>query len=267
MGATHILPLQKALDRMNLKIHEVSSQLTGASGLRRIRAILRGEREPEKLVELCDAQVLCKKRQRMIGALRGRYTEEQLFARRQALPGGEFYPKQILGGDRRRAAVLKDLPRGLPPRPPAPNPGGVSAPDPPRLAAQKVHPNAPQIEQLRAPLTRLCGGHERQPVADVNRVFGAANRGRGGPGPEPMADAQTFHRLAGAGTRQSAEGPAAGNGQTLSRSSRPLVWRGGSEFGPEQASGAGWLLPVGASDARRAGGQHRGGAQSRRIIL
>lgn len=51
MGAAHVQHMQKALERMNVKIHDVLSRLTGESGLRLVRAILEGARDPQALVE------------------------------------------------------------------------------------------------------------------------------------------------------------------------------------------------------------------------
>ena len=49
--------MQKALERMNIKLHDVISSLTGASGLAVVRAILAGERDPAALLELCDVRI------------------------------------------------------------------------------------------------------------------------------------------------------------------------------------------------------------------
>jgi hypothetical protein len=43
---------QQALERMNLKFHDVISDLDGVSGLKVVRAILAGEREPQALLLL-----------------------------------------------------------------------------------------------------------------------------------------------------------------------------------------------------------------------
>jgi transposase len=56
MADSHEQHLQKALDRMNLKIHDVISDLTGVSGLKMVEAILAGERNPVALLALCDPQ-------------------------------------------------------------------------------------------------------------------------------------------------------------------------------------------------------------------
>ena len=45
-AASHIQHMQKALTEMNLQLHHVVADITGATGLRIIRAILAGERDP-----------------------------------------------------------------------------------------------------------------------------------------------------------------------------------------------------------------------------
>jgi hypothetical protein len=45
-AAPHIEHMQKALTEMNLQLHHVVTDITGATGLRIIRAILAGERDP-----------------------------------------------------------------------------------------------------------------------------------------------------------------------------------------------------------------------------
>ena len=49
-AATHVQHMQKALERMNVKLHDVISSLTGVSGLAVVRALLDGERDPERLL-------------------------------------------------------------------------------------------------------------------------------------------------------------------------------------------------------------------------
>jgi alkylation response protein AidB-like acyl-CoA dehydrogenase len=48
-AASHIQHMQKALTEMNLQLHHVVADITGSTGLRIIRAILAGERDPEVL--------------------------------------------------------------------------------------------------------------------------------------------------------------------------------------------------------------------------
>ncbi len=53
-AASHIQHMQKALTEMNLQLHHVVADITGATGLRIIRAILAGERDPAALARLRD---------------------------------------------------------------------------------------------------------------------------------------------------------------------------------------------------------------------
>ena len=56
----HINHMQKALILMNIRLKEVISQVHGVSGMRVIRAILKGERNAEKLACLCHSAILTK---------------------------------------------------------------------------------------------------------------------------------------------------------------------------------------------------------------
>ena len=53
--AQHIQHIHKSLERMNLKLHLVVSNIVGVTGLRIIRTILAGERDPLKLAALRQA--------------------------------------------------------------------------------------------------------------------------------------------------------------------------------------------------------------------
>ena len=79
-AASQVQKLQQALERMNIKFHDVISDLTGVSGLKVIKAILAGEREPERLLELCDKQIQKKKSERGLASWHGVWAPEHLFA-------------------------------------------------------------------------------------------------------------------------------------------------------------------------------------------
>ena len=102
-AASHVQHMQKALERMNIKLHDVISSLCGVSGLAVVRAILAGERAPERLLALCDPQIQRAKGDRVKEALRGTWAEEHLFALRQALQSWEHYQGQIAECDRQIA--------------------------------------------------------------------------------------------------------------------------------------------------------------------
>lgn len=148
MAASHVQHMQQALERMNVKFHDVITSLTGTSGLKVIRAILAGEREPQQLLALCDVQIRNKKAAAVCESLRGTWKAEHLFALRQALEGWEFYQQQIQQCDAAIAAVLREQA--------GPDEPGSSI-TPPRKPAQG---NAPDIQGLHGMLMKLCGHND-----------------------------------------------------------------------------------------------------------
>jgi len=54
--ASHIQHMQKALMEMNVQLHHVVSDITGVTGMRIIRAIVAGERDPGTLAEMRDVR-------------------------------------------------------------------------------------------------------------------------------------------------------------------------------------------------------------------
>jgi transposase len=145
LAASHVQHLQKALERMNVKLHDVISSVVGVSGLKVIRAILAGQRDPLTLLGLCDVQIQKKKADAVKEALRGTWKAEHLFALQQALELWECYQQKIAACDQRIATVLREL-AGPEPQNGAPKAGGKPG-----------GPNTPQIENLHAMLVRLCG--------------------------------------------------------------------------------------------------------------
>jgi transposase len=92
--AAHIQHMQKALTLMNLQLHHVVSDVTGATGMKIIRAIVGGQRDPHELAKMRD--VRCKASIQTIRAsLVGNYQPEHLFALTQALALYDFYQERI----------------------------------------------------------------------------------------------------------------------------------------------------------------------------
>jgi transposase len=151
MASPHVLHMHKALDQMNIKIHEVLSDLTGASGRRLIDAILAGERQPEVLVNLCDVLVLKNKRAAMLAALQGRWKESQVFALRQAYENWSHYQKQIAACDQQIARVLEGLAAQRPP---------LDTPPPGSAPRKRLHKNAPAIKNLGSLMLTLTNGQD-----------------------------------------------------------------------------------------------------------
>jgi transposase len=107
-AASHIQHMQKALTEMNLQLHHVVADITGATGLRIIRAILAGERDPETLA--CLRHYSCQSSVETIAkALTGSYRAEHLFALDQALALYDAYHEKASACDARIEAVLKEL--------------------------------------------------------------------------------------------------------------------------------------------------------------
>ena len=107
-AASHIQHMQKALTEMNLQLHHVVTDITGATGLRIIRTILAGERDPKVLARLRDYR--CHSSAETIEkALTGSYRAEHLFALEQALALYDAYHEKASACDARIEAVLKAL--------------------------------------------------------------------------------------------------------------------------------------------------------------
>ncbi|HNX08356.1 MAG TPA: IS110 family transposase, partial [Bacteroidales bacterium] len=105
-SAMHINHMQKALTLMNIRLKEVLSQIHGASGMAIIEAILKGERNKHVLVGLCHQSVLKTKKDFVLKALEGKYTQAGLFALKQAYDGYMFYLQQIAECDKQINTVI-----------------------------------------------------------------------------------------------------------------------------------------------------------------
>lgn len=104
----HIQHIQKALEQMNVKLNQVIRDITGTTGMSIIRAILAGERKPEKLAQLRNSR--CKNDAKTIAkALHGNWRSEHLFALQQAVELFDFYQKQIADCDLKIEQHLADF--------------------------------------------------------------------------------------------------------------------------------------------------------------
>jgi transposase len=161
-AASQAQKMQQALERMNVKLHDVISDLTGVSGLKVVRAILAGQRQPERLLALCDEQIQKKKAAAVKESLRGCWKVEQLFALRQALELWDTYQQKITDCDRELGKLLEEL---AGPQSPV---GGLGV-GPVQLAPAKVPgKNAPVIERLGELLARLCGGRDATQIPGLS---------------------------------------------------------------------------------------------------
>jgi transposase len=144
LSGQHIQRMQKALELMNLKLTQVLGDVTGVTGLRIIRAILAGERDPQALAKLRDRR--CQRAEPEIAqALDGRFRPEHLRELRSCLAMWEKYQAVIAELDAEIAAQLRTM------RPQSPLP--ALAPKP-RVRGRKPHD--PKFD-VREALYYVCG--------------------------------------------------------------------------------------------------------------
>jgi len=104
-AAAHIQHMQKALTFMNLQLHHVVSDITGVTGMKIVRAIVDGQRDPRVLATMRD--VRCKATVETVqAALVGNYQPEHVFALAQALALYDFYQARVAECDAQIEGVL-----------------------------------------------------------------------------------------------------------------------------------------------------------------
>lgn len=97
-ASTHVLRMQKALTEMNVQLHRVISDITGSTGMRILRAIIAGERNPQTLAAMKDIRIKASQTD-IAAALTGDYRAEQLFILQQELQLYDIYQQQIKACD------------------------------------------------------------------------------------------------------------------------------------------------------------------------
>jgi len=153
-SATTVHRMQKALVLMNLQLHGVISDITGTTGLRVLRDILRGERDPVLLARHRDPR--CQASQGEIAAaLTGHYQPEHLFVLGQNLELYDVLQGQIRSCDTQIEAYLRRL--------------AVDTPVPkdslpPARSRRKLSRNEPTFD-IRSVLHQLSG-------TDLSQVHG-----------------------------------------------------------------------------------------------
>ena len=108
--------MQKVLVQMNVHLHLVVSNIAGATGMRILRAIAKGQRDPIKLAGLRDAQ--CKKSGAEIAkALEGIWDPAHLYELKDLLKTWDYYQDRIHACDReyeKAAGKMPDKTQGQP---------------------------------------------------------------------------------------------------------------------------------------------------------
>jgi transposase len=94
MSSQHIQHMQKALTQMNLQLHHVISDITGATGLAILDAIVAGQRDPHALAKLRDRRIKASA-ETVAKSLVGDYQLEHLFTLRQSLSAYRYHQQLI----------------------------------------------------------------------------------------------------------------------------------------------------------------------------
>lgn len=106
--ATQVQLMQKAFDQMNIKLHNVISDITGKSGLLMIDAILKGERDARVLAQLADRRIKATKED-IIKSLQGIWRHDNLFELKQAYELYLVFRDKIVDCDKQIEIVLKQI--------------------------------------------------------------------------------------------------------------------------------------------------------------
>jgi len=112
--------MHKSLEQMNLQLHKVLSDITGVTGMKILRAILQGQRDPVVLAQMKHPLVQSSA-ETIAQALTGDWRVEHLFTLRQALELYDVYQQKIEACDQEIETYRKTLesrgdPKDLEPR-------------------------------------------------------------------------------------------------------------------------------------------------------
>jgi transposase len=101
--------MQTVLVQMNVYLHLAVSDIAGVTGMRILRAITQGQRDPKKLAELRDPN--CHKTQEQIAkALEGTWDAAHLFELKQLLKAWDFYQGQLHRCDKEYEKAVGKMP-------------------------------------------------------------------------------------------------------------------------------------------------------------
>ena len=155
----HIQRMQKALLQMNLQLPVVVSDITGVTGLRILRDVVAGQRDPHRLAEHRDHRCHASTAD-LVAALTGNYRPEHLFVLQQNLDLFDTCQAQLAACDRAIEAHVQTLiaPLEMPP---------TALPAPRVTRTPRARDNAPRFE-IRTSLHHLTGG------VDLSQIDGIA---------------------------------------------------------------------------------------------
>ncbi|MDR0724919.1 MAG: IS110 family transposase [Prevotellaceae bacterium] len=105
--STYLNRMQKALEQMNIKLHTVISDIDGKSGQAIITAIINGERDPEKLANLCDPRIKAS-REEIVKSLDCFWRKEHLFELEQCYKLYKYHNEMIAECDNEMEQLLQE---------------------------------------------------------------------------------------------------------------------------------------------------------------
>lgn len=141
--------MQKAMTLMNIQLGRAISDVAGVTGQRIVRAIVGGERNPQKLAVYRDRRIKASEEE-IAASLQGTWRAEHLFALKQALAAFDFCGEQLAQCDAEIEQVMRQLHEH----------GGEPAKGKKRSRSK----NAPRFD-ARERLFKMCG-------VDVTRING-----------------------------------------------------------------------------------------------
>jgi transposase len=106
--SSHIQRMQKNLVQMNIQLHKVISDITGLTGMKIMRSILSGERDPHTLAMMKNWRIK-RSVEAISRALEGDYRDELIFCLKQEVEHYDFICRQIDECDKMIEATLENL--------------------------------------------------------------------------------------------------------------------------------------------------------------
>lgn len=161
-AAAHVQRMQKSLDQMNLRLHNVISDITGVTGLRIIDAILAGERDPRLLALHRDRRIKATAEE-IAKSLVGDYRSEHLFTLAQSLESYRFCQSQIAKCDAQMGTMITEFDSLMDTTPP-------DKPEPPSVANRRKRRS--QKGEVKLPGASLTDEMRRILGVDLTRVPG-----------------------------------------------------------------------------------------------
>jgi transposase len=109
MGGIYVNKMQKYLELMNIKLRNVISQIHGESGIKVIEAILSGERNADKLLQLCHISIHEKKAEEIKKALQSNYSERYLLLLAENLHLREEHQRSVHRVEKQIEELLDEM--------------------------------------------------------------------------------------------------------------------------------------------------------------